>query len=736
MLEREVGTSFSDLWYRVAHTHPRLSVHARIARQRYGPETVYIVEDPASGHYYRLTEPAMFFIGLLSGRRTVDQAWEACCAQLGDGAPTQRECIDLLAKLQLFGLLVGDEPLAPEMIEHRGREARSTRRKQRTGRYLFPHIPLINPERFLVRHERIIGAIFSKPMAVLWLLMVGTALVLVIQHARDLGSELNTLLTPSNIFWMGVLFLAIRAIHEFGHAAACKAMGGRCSEIGLILIAWVLPLPYCDASSAWRFPEISKRVLVSSAGMIVEFFFAAIAAMVWVATLGEEASLAHTLAYNAMVISSVMTFLFNLNPLLRYDGYYILSDLAGAPNLAQRSKELGRYLIERFAFGMRGLDPPAVRDRGELSLLLAYSVLSPPYRLFVGLSILLVVSTKFISLGLILAAVMAVMWFVWPVLKGVGYLASSPKLFGRRARAVGVVMLAVVVVGVLVGAVPVRAGGYATGTLEPMSRSVIRARQDGVIARVLVTPGQRVQAGQPLFELENPLLVRDLKVLRGQLAAARVQRDLAVTRTPAQQRVAQSTVEHLTRRVARAQRHLDELVITAPISGRLIVMQGTGLDVENAIGRYVQRGTLLAAVADTDDLRLRALISDRERAYVFRGSDEQIGLIPAQIRVRGRAGKPIRAVVTSIAPAGSHTLTTASLATGAGGSIVLDPTDQTGGRTLIPYFLVEVRPDPDERVEGLMPGQRARVRFSIGRAPLAVQAWRRARQYVSGKLGL
>lgn len=734
MLDREVGSSFSDLWYRVADTRPRLSVHARIIRQRYGPETAFIVEEPTSGHYYRLSEPAMFFIGLLNGTRTVDEAWHACCDQLGDGAPTQRECIDLLAKLQMFGLLVGDEPLAPEMIEHRVREARSNRRQQRTGRYLFPHIPLINPEPFLQRHERLMRAIFSKPMAAIWLTLITVAAIAVFRHARDLGSELNTLLTPANIFWLGVLFLAIRAIHELGHAAACKAMGGRCTEIGVMLIAWVLPLPYCDASSAWRFPEISRRVLVSAAGMIVEFFFAAIAALIWVATLGEETSLIHTLAYNAMVISSVMTFLFNLNPLLRYDGYYILSDLAGAPNLAQRSKELTRFVVERFAFGLRGLDPPAVRDRSELALLGVYGVLSPPYRVFIGLSILLVIASKFITLGLVLAVVMAAIWFVWPVLKGIGYLASSPKLFGRRARAIGVTALGVAIVGGLVGAVPVREGGYATGTLEPRSRAAIRAGQNGVIARVLARPGQRVEAGDALFALDNPQLRRDLAVAQGQLAAAQVRRDLATTQSPAQQRVAQSTVEHLQRQLQRAQQHLDELTITAPIAGRFVAAEGTGLDIDNAVGRFVTRGTLLASVAQLDDLRVRALISDRERAFVFHSTDEDSAQVPAQIRVRGRAGTPIPGTVTSIAPAGSRTLTTASLATGSGGSIVLDPTDRSGGRTLIPYFLVEVR--PDGLADGLMPGQRARVRFAIGRAPIAVQAWRRARQFVSGKLGL
>src|SRR5213079_2989480 len=102
LLREDVTSSFSDLWYRLGPTRPRLSAHAQVARQRFGGQTTHIVEDPASGQYYRITDSAYFFIGLLDGRRTVDQAWEACNAQLGDLAPTQRECVDLLSKLQLY----------------------------------------------------------------------------------------------------------------------------------------------------------------------------------------------------------------------------------------------------------------------------------------------------------------------------------------------------------------------------------------------------------------------------------------------------------------------------------------------------------------------------------------------------------------------------------------------------------------------------------------------------------
>ena len=212
-----------------------------------------------------------------------------------------------------------------------------------------------------------------------------------------------------------------------GHAAACKAMGGRSTEIGILMIAAVLPLPYCDATTAWRFPETWRRVLVSLAGMMVELFIASAAAMVWVST---DAGTLHAVAYRTMLLAGVTTIFFNINPLLRYDGYYILSDLLGIPNLAAKSRELWIYLVERFAYGLHGLRPPVVRGAGEVWLLAIYGVLSVPYRVFITISILLMIMTRYAELGVALAIIFGIAWLIWPLLKGVGYLASSPKLMG------------------------------------------------------------------------------------------------------------------------------------------------------------------------------------------------------------------------------------------------------------------------------------------------------------------
>lgn len=729
MFQEEVGQTFSDIWYRVGQTRPRLSPHAQVIRQNYGPTISFIVEDPASGQYYRLSESAYFFLGLLDGERTADGAWNACNAQMGDGAPTQRECVELLSKLQMYGLLLGDLPLAADMVLERKTMARSQRMRKRTGMWMFYTIPLWNPEPFLDRYAYIIRAIFSRWGAVVWAAVVATALVMVAMRWDKLADPFNTLrnLDPTDIVSMAVLFIVLRALHELGHAAACKAMGGRSTEIGVLLVAGILPLPYCDATSAWRLPETWKRVLVSAAGMIVETFVAAIAAIVW--STAEDGRV-KALCFTTMVVSGVTTLMFNGNPLLRYDGYYILSDISGTPNLTQRSRELWVFLIERYVFGLRGARPPRVRDAAEARLLLLFGALSIPYRAFVGLLILTVLAKKYLTLGIVLAAVMGMAWVVWPVIKGVSYVAGSPRLVGRRARATGIVVGAAAVLGVVLGVIPMPAAGYASGTLEAVRRGSLRAGEDGFITKVLKSEGDEVTAGEAVVIMENPELTAAEAEATAQLEGSLAKLDLAMVKSPREVELAQVEIDTARARLARVREQLARLVVTAPVSGRIATAPGADIGITNLDGRFVPRGGLIAMVLSDRELVVRAVVSDNDHAYIFNGGQSTPRV---SFRVRGRAGTVVPAQVTRVAPAGSRELTNQALSTTSGGDIPTTPgSNGQGGKALTPGFLVEA--SPSEPIAWAQPGLRTSVRFGVEPEPLLSQWWRRGRQFFSARL--
>jgi putative peptide zinc metalloprotease protein len=743
LLRRDAGPTFSDLWYRVEGTSPRLSPHAHVTRQLHPAGVSFIVEDPAGAAYYRITEPAAFFLGLLDGDRTVGEAWDSCVAQRGDEAPTQRECLDLLGKLQLYGLLLGELPLAPDMVAERKRQAREKRVAQTTGKGLFPNLPLINPEPFLERHRRFFERCFSGWGLAAWLLVVATALyhVLARWSYRDDARNFVGLLDPDNLLLLSVGFLVMRSLHELGHAAACKARGGRVTEIGLMMIAFVLPIPYCDASSSWRFERARDRVLVAAAGVLTEVFFAAIAAIIWSYT---SAPWLVSLCFNIMVLSGVTTIVFNLNPLLRYDGYYILSDLLGIPNLAQKSRQLWQYMVQRVAFGARAVRPPEVRSAGEGWILAVYGTLATPYRLFVMVSILMVVASRYLGLGMALAAVLVAVWVVWPLVKAVGFMVSAPQLIGHRPRAIGVTLGALALLLGVLGLVPAPAGSVASGVIGPAVQRPVRVPEGGFLVRAAAAPGAAVGADQALFEFESRELMTDLAMARARLKKAEAEYNKASLRgTRPEERVAAREVENARAERDRLEQRAGALEILAPASGTFVVANPSVLDPANLEGRYFKRGTLLGFVSSLDDRIVRVAVSDKEAAYIFRQSDIAAALrrgeadtieLPVRIRVPGQFGETVRGHSARRVPAGSRDLPDASLGTAAGGAFAPDPDDSSGHRTLVPLFVLEIRGDA-ALPESWKPGLRASVRFDLPPEPLLSQWWRRAQQYVKGRLG-
>jgi len=723
------------VWYRVGETRPRLSPHAQVTRQAFGAQNVFIVEDPAAGNYYRMSEAAAFFVGLLNGQRSVQEAWDASNVQLGDDAPTQRECVEILAKLQRFGLLMGEQPLAADMVRHRRAESAKARFQRQTGRLFSITVPLVNPERALERIAPLLRVVFSRWGMLVWSAMMVVGLWALVPRWRELTGSLNGVLAPANLVWLSVMFLVLRAWHELGHAMACKAMGGRCTSIGVLLIMIVLPLPYCDASSAWRFPEVWRRVVVSAGGMLVEMFAAAIAALLWAYS---EPGLVKTLSYNAMLISGVATLVFNANPLLRYDGYYILSDVTGTPNLAQRSRELWVFLLEKVGFGLSNARPPVLRGSGEAWFMAVYAALSFPYRIFITVSLLLFLTPKYLTLGAVMAASACAAWLVWPMLKSIAYLASEPKLMGRRGRAIGVSVGVLGLLAIVFGVVPFPAAGFGSGTVETVDRGVVRPKEDGFVRRVLVGVGQRVKAGEPLLELSNVDLEVEMKTARAKVGQAEAELDEAALKSATEIEVARRSLDKAQAEAARQTNRTAQMIVRSPVDGVVCASTGSALDLRQLEGRFVSRGMQLAEVRSLDRLVVRALVSDLDQAYVFRGRDpaaetpgDEVEGVRATVRVNGLVSATIPARIVRVGPAGTRRLPSGALSTSAGGDILLDPGDPKHERTLVPQFMIELEPTGD--VELLRPGQRARVRLGIAPEPLLWQAWRRAQQYFTAR---
>ena len=392
--------TFSESWYRVANQRLWLRADAVVRSQNYRGQRWIVLQNPFNSRYFRLRPAAYELVARLRPEKTVQEVWQECIARFPDEAPGQEAVMQLLSQLYFANLLHYQNAADSAQLFERYQRQRQRETRARLLNLMFMRFPLLDPDPFLVRTLPLVGAVIGRAGAVLWGLVVALALKVVVDNSSALRTQGEGVLAPGNLPLLYLSLVLIKTIHEFGHAYFCRRFGGEVHTMGVMLMIFT-PIPYMDASSSWGFRNRSQRALVGAAGMIVELFVAGLAVFVWAAT---GAGVLHGLAYNLIFIASVSTVIFNANPLLRFDGYYILSDLLEIPNLSQRAIGQLRHLWERYLFGVKQSESPA-HGRREAAWLVVYGIAAGIYRVIVFSGVLLFVADRFLVLGIIMALV-------------------------------------------------------------------------------------------------------------------------------------------------------------------------------------------------------------------------------------------------------------------------------------------------------------------------------------------
>lgn len=702
---------FSSSWYRVAQLQPRLRSHAHIHRHQYRGKTWYVLEDRASQRFHRFTPQAHLLIGLMDGQLTVQELWETACERLGDDGPTQDDVIQLLGQLHASDVLQCD--VAPDAVELLERYERLERRKrlQRLSSVFSWRFPLLDPERFLQATVPLVRPLIGWTGAVLWLAVVVPAVFLTGMHWTDLTRDfLDRLFSAQTLVVVWLLFPIIKALHEFGHAFATKVFGGEVHDMGVMLLVFT-PVPYVDASSAWAFRSKWQRILVGAAGMLVEVFVAALALYVW---LSVELGVLSAIAYNTILIAGISTVLFNANPLLRYDGYYLLADLLEIPNLRARSTAYLGYLCERYAFGRRDAESP-VATPGERAWFVAYAVAAFVYRTLVVVAIIAFIADRYFWLAMFFAGLTAAAWVGSPIAKGVRFLVTSPRLRQRRVRALAITTAAIAVVVLAVAWVPVPYRTVAEGVVWIPEESFVRAGTEGFVARVAATPGDRVRRGDVLVSLRDPELTTRVVVLTARVRELQARYDELRPVDLIKAEITREELRYGQEDLARASERASELTIRSGTDGTFVVPTP-----ENLPGRFVKKGEQLAYVVELGTVTIRTVVPqgaiDLVRFYTRR----------VEVRLAERLTAVVDGAIRRVVPGASEQLPTTALGSEGGGQIVIDPRDPKGVTAVQKVFQVDVEvPAESSR---LNVGGRAYVRFDHGWEPLAVQWYFTIRQ--------
>lgn len=700
---------FSNQWYRVAGLHPRLRSQVRVTRQIYRDEVWYVLADPVSGRFHRMNAAAYAFVGRCDGRHTVDAVSEALHAHDPDAALTQDEIVRLLVHLNQRGLVQCEITPDVEAIFHREQQEQRRERRLAVNPLAF-RVRLGDPSALLDRFEPWLRVLFSWPLLLAWLTLLLVGLSIAAMNFSELESHARTWMgTPRFMLIAWLLYPPIKAIHELSHALAVRRFGGEVHQVGISLML-LTPAPFVDASAASAFRYSAQRMVVSAAGIITEMAIAAMALIVW---LLVEPGLVRDTALVVAVIGGVSTVLFNGNPLLRFDGYYVLCDALDLPNLATRSKAWWRYVLLNRVVGIPNVPSPEP-GRGEKPWLYFYAPLSGVYRVGISLAIVSWIGSWSMVLGLLagagvaFAVVLKPAFLVWRNLLQM----ALPEVMRRRVLRTG----AGISVGLLVllAGVPFPFASVAQGVVWIPEQAQLRTGAEGFIVSLEARHGDRVEAGQVLVRLEDSRLLADSARLNSQLNALDADLYQAMLRDPVKAGNVAEEISRVKAQLARVQELQGLLVLRAGVTGMLVMPRQSDTE-----GAFVPRGALLGHILTGEPASLRVAV-EQDVAALVRGDTRGV-----TVQLAEQPGESIPARLLRTVPAATEKLPSAALGEHAGGSFPVDPADKDHLQTPTPVFVFDVV--LDGRVQERA-GGRAWVRFDHGWTPLVVQWGRRLKQ--------
>jgi putative peptide zinc metalloprotease protein len=699
-----------------------------VTRQVYQGQAWFVVKDPISLHYFRFRPEEYALLEMLDGDASLERLKDDFEARFPPRRITVDELARFVATLHRSGLVIGDRPgQGPQLFE---------RRRQRKWKEWVAWISNvmalrfrgIDPDWLLEKMNPWLGWIFSPAAILAGLAFAASALLLVLVNFETFRSKLpefNQFFAAGNWLYLAIALGVTKVIHEFGHGLSCKYYGGECHEMGVMLLVFT-PCLYCDVSDSWMLPNKWKRAAIGAAGMYVEVVMAAVATYLW---WNSHAGVFNQICLDVMFVSSVSTILFNANPLLRYDGYYILSDVLEIPNLRQKANSILGRIASHWCLGIKQPEDPFLPQR-KLGWFALYAVASSLYGWFVSLSIFLFVWNVFKPyrlqvLGQILAG--AALWGL--VIRPMQGMIKFLQVPGRRdeVKAVNVISTTAVagVVAAAIALIPLPQRVWSPAELRPRGEETVYVSVAGRLEEILVKPDEEVSRGQKLAVLSSLELDLEIAELEGrkqqsESRLASLQRERFNDPAAALEiGTVSETLKSLAEQLERMRKDREELVLVAPRDGvilpapavpdrpdpggRLPGWTGHSLDEKN-LGATMTPGTVFCLVGDRQLFEAVMVVDQSEVEFLKRGQpvDLKLDAFPYQT-FRGQ----VEQIAETHIEAGSERLSVKA------GGQVPTKTDESGRETPIStsYEALMTLEDP---AGTFTPGMRGTARIKVG----------------------
>lgn len=591
-----------------------------------GGKPSYVLEDLTNRKYFQLGLAEYRFLMDLDGKRSAREVLALNARAMGASALSESRVQSLLS------WLVENELSETETAgqEDRRRETVSDRESKKPTRILqnvfFMRIPLGNPDAFLNRVAPLLKWSLAPMAMIIWLGFMIYAGAELIGNWRPFMETTRQVALPSNWIFLLFSFVGLKLIHELWHGVAAKRYHAPVPEWGIRLLALISPLTYIDATSTWRLPARSARMVVAAAGMYIELYIAAIAVMIWVRTTPGTLN---TMAYNVVFTASLVTLFFNGNPLMRFDGYYILTDLIQIPNLGTKGQRFVSWLSRKYLLGMEHQElSQSIQSR--IVAIGIYGVLAALWKVVVWVGIMLLVSTLFKGAGVVLVVVALVTGLVGMIKKSTKLVFAGDRgvriSYGKAFSRIGGIVALIAAILIFV---PISPSPSLVAVVDQPGKAMLRIDTDGLVREVFVSNGETVRKGQLLARLENPIKSMELERLR--LDAARSQlisRQHYEEGNIASHQAEKENLASLEEGIRTMGEQVASLEIVSPIDGTIHADR-----LESLQGHYLKTGTIVMSVLPKLPDEILVLIPQQEIEAFARRQNENLS-----VKIRGRRG--------------------------------------------------------------------------------------------------
>ena len=716
-----------------------------VRRQQVQGDVAWIVKDPLKLSYFRFRDEEYALLTMFDGQASLDEIRQQFERRFMPRRISVEEIARFVGELYRSGLLVADVPGQAEQFLRRQGENQRKRLLTAAGSVLALRVPVFDPDRLLARLDRTFGWFFTPAAAIVSLGLILSAVLLVAVQFDVFMARLpafHQFFARENWFYMALMLALAKVLHEFGHGLSCKHFGGECHEMGAMLLVFT-PCLYCNVTDSWMLRSKWQRAAVGAAGMYVELVLAAIATFIW---WHSAPGLVNQLCLCLMFVSSVSTLLFNANPLLKYDGYYILSDLLEVPNLRQKASKLMTRKLGAWCLGLPEPADPMLPQRGR-AWFGAYAIAATIYGWILLVSILWFLNSVLEPAGLqvigrVIALVAVAGALLPPLWQMIRFLRVPGRMHHMKRKNLMVTgSIAVLMAGAAL-VIPLPRSVSCSIEIQPCDAKNVFVEVPAVLEQVHVQPGQTVKKGEPLAELSSPDVVLEDARLAGQeaeiearLEALDRQRhgfDDAANEAREQYPQVRESLENVRALRVLKRRDIDRLKLVAPCDGtvmpppqlaaaprtdgRLASWSGTPLKPQNigaALGTSGER-SLLCRIGDPRRLEAVLVIDQADIELVREGQR-------VRIQVDQLPGETFSSTVDRVAQRELE-LTSRRMSSKTGGQLQTQ-TDATGGeRPLSTSYQARALLTDEEAVLRL--GSRGRARISVDSQTLASRMWR------------